>query len=116
MSNEIKPVSDNEIVNCRKIISSNIRDARLSKNWTQTDLAVAIGVKRTHITRIESGNYNFTVDILVSIMKVLGISNIRINELKVIDIYDVPDVSLSEKSVADINGFNNLVKVVKRKG
>lgn len=57
-----------------KQIAENIKILRKSKNWSQTELAEKIGVHLTHISRIENGKYNPSVDDLVKLSEVFEIS------------------------------------------
>lgn len=54
-----------------KIIEEIIM-ARQEKNLTQTDLAELVGTKQPNISRLESGNYNPTLDFLNKIAKAIG--------------------------------------------
>ena len=54
-----------------KIIEEIIM-ARKEKNLTQKDLAVLIGTKQSNISRLESGNYNPTIDFLNKIAYAVG--------------------------------------------
>jgi len=46
--------------------------ARKEKNLTQRDLAELIGTKQSNISRLESGNYNPSLDLLNRIALVVG--------------------------------------------
>jgi len=48
-------------------IIEEIITARREKNLTQNELAKLIGTKQSNISRLESGNYNPTVDFLQKI-------------------------------------------------
>lgn len=48
-----------------------IKAARASKDMTQKDLAEAVGVTRQTMNAIESGDYNPTLNLCISICKVL---------------------------------------------
>jgi len=54
-----------------KIIEEIIM-ARKEKNLTQRDLAELIGTKQSNISRLESGNYNPTLDLLNRIALAVG--------------------------------------------
>ena len=49
-----------------------IRAARAMLDWTQKDLADAVGVTRQTINAIEQGEYNPTIKLCRIICKVLG--------------------------------------------
>jgi DNA-binding XRE family transcriptional regulator len=54
-----------------KIIEEIIM-ARQEKNLTQKELAELIGTKQSNISRLESGNYNPTIDFLNKIARAVG--------------------------------------------
>ncbi len=51
--------------------NKKLRMARLEKDMTQEDLADAVDVTRQTIGLIEAGNYNPTLNLCISICKVL---------------------------------------------
>ena len=53
-------------------IIEEIITARQEKNLTQKDLAELVGTKQSNISRLESGNYNPTLDFLNKIAKAIG--------------------------------------------
>ena len=71
-------INTTEIDDFRKTICEKIKAIRISKGMTQGDLADAIGIGRSHISRIESGKFNFALNHLLYIMKVLDIDTIDI--------------------------------------
>lgn len=46
--------------------------ARKEQNITQAELAKRIGTQKSNISRLESGNYNPTLDMLIKIARALG--------------------------------------------
>jgi len=46
--------------------------ARKEKNLTQKDLAELVGTRQSNISRLESGNYNPTIDFLNKIASAIG--------------------------------------------
>lgn len=46
--------------------------ARKEQNMTQAELAERIGTQKSNISRLESGNYNPTLDMLIKIAQALG--------------------------------------------
>ena len=46
--------------------------ARREKNLTQKDLAQLVGTKQSNISRLESGNYNPSMDFLQKIASAMG--------------------------------------------
>jgi len=53
-------------------IIEEIITARKEKNLTQKDLAELIGTKQSNISRLESGNYNPSLDLLNRIALAVG--------------------------------------------
>lgn len=49
-----------------------LRAARVERDLTQTQLAERVGVTRQTIGAIEKGDYNPTINLCISICKVLG--------------------------------------------
>lgn len=49
-----------------------LRLARVEKEWSQEQLADAVGVTRQTIGMIEAGNYNPSLSLCVSICRALG--------------------------------------------
>ena len=49
-----------------------LKSARVAKDLSQEDLAKAVGVSRQTINSIEKGDYNPTIQLCISICKVLG--------------------------------------------
>ena len=54
-----------------EVISEIIR-LRKENNMTQQELAFKIGTKKSNISRLESGNYNPSLDFLYKVAKSLG--------------------------------------------
>ncbi len=48
-------------------------EKRKAKKMTQSDISVITGIQRPNISRLESGNYNPTVDMLVRIADSMGL-------------------------------------------
>ena len=53
-------------------MKNNIRVERAIKDITQQELASAVGVSRQTINSIEKGDYNPTINLCISICKILG--------------------------------------------
>jgi predicted transcriptional regulator len=53
-------------------IIEEIITARQEKNLTQKDLAELVGTKQSNISRLESGNYNPTLEFLHKIARAIG--------------------------------------------
>lgn len=51
--------------------NKNMKIARLEKDMNQQQLADAVGVTRQTISMIESGNYNPTLNLCISICRIL---------------------------------------------
>ena len=58
-------------------VISQIIEARKENNMTQAELASLLGTQKSNISRLESGNYNPSLDFLVRIAHCLG-KNIKI--------------------------------------
>ncbi len=56
----------------RKDLGEEIRDARVDAGYTLRDLAKMTGIAFNHISRIEQGQYNVTLDTLALIADALG--------------------------------------------
>ncbi len=59
-------------------VVSQIIEARTKMKMTQAQLAKKIGTQKSNISRLESGNYNPSLDMLVKIANALG-KEIKIN-------------------------------------
>lgn len=53
-------------------IISQIIEARKELNMTQAELAKKVGTQKSNISRLESGNYNPSLDFLVKVAESLG--------------------------------------------
>ena len=58
-------------------IISQIIETRKAQNITQAELAKRVGTQKSNISRLESGNYNPSLDFLVKVVGSLG-KNIKI--------------------------------------
>ena len=56
----------------RYAIISQIIEARKEQNLTQADLAKRVGTQKSNISRLESGNYNPSLDFLIKVAHCLG--------------------------------------------
>lgn len=52
--------------------NKKLKIARMEKEMNQQQLADAVGVTRQTISMIESGNYNPTLNLCISICRILG--------------------------------------------
>ena len=55
-------------------MNEKMKQARLEKNLSQTELAKTIGVSRQTINMIENGVYNPTIELCIRICKELGVT------------------------------------------
>ena len=55
-------------------MNEKMKQARLDKGLSQTELAKIIGVSRQTINMIENGGYNPTVELCIHICKELGVT------------------------------------------
>ena len=53
-------------------IISQIISARKEQNMTQSELAKKVGTQKSNISRLESGNYNPSLDFLIKVAHSLG--------------------------------------------
>ena len=53
-------------------VISQIIEARKENNMTQEELAKKIGTQKSNISRLESGNYNPSLDFLIKVAQGLG--------------------------------------------
>ena len=53
-------------------VISQIIDARKEQNMTQAELAKKVGTQKSNISRLESGNYNPSLDFLTKVVHCLG--------------------------------------------
>ena len=58
--------------NIRKHIGAELRALREAQNLTVRELAERAGLDHSHIVRIESGKYGFSIDTLDKICQALG--------------------------------------------
>lgn len=58
-------------------IISQIIETRKAQNMTQAELAKLVGTQKSNISRLESGNYNPSLDFLIRVANSLG-KNIKI--------------------------------------
>ena len=53
-------------------VISQIIEVRNKQNITQEELALRVGTKKSNISRLESGAYNPSLDMLIKVAKSLG--------------------------------------------
>lgn len=70
LDNEFKEEYDR--LKPRYDVISQIIEARKENNMTQSDLAKMVGTQKSNISRLESGNYNPSLDMLIKVAKCLG--------------------------------------------
>jgi len=59
-------------------IGRKVRDARLQKKLSQSELALMVGMKQPDLSKIEEGKKNITLETLASLCRALGIKKISI--------------------------------------
>lgn len=67
----------------RKAVSDLIREGRKIKSMTQADLASAVGLSKSTITRVENNSFSPNSDQLYLILDVLDMT-LKINNIKII--------------------------------
>ena len=70
LDNEFKEEYDR--LKPRYDVISQIIEARKENNMTQSDLAKMVGTQKSNISRLESGNYNPSLDMLIKVARCLG--------------------------------------------
>ncbi len=55
-------------------MNEELKQARLAKNLSQTELAKNIGISRQTINMIENGSYNPTIELCIKICKELDVT------------------------------------------
>ncbi len=70
LDNEFK--EEYEKLQPRYEIVSQIIEARKQQKLSQADLAKRIGTQKSNISRLESGNYNPSLDFLIKVAQCLG--------------------------------------------
>ncbi len=55
-------------------MNDKMREARIAKNMSQTELAKRIGVSRQTVNMIENGAYNPTIELCVRLCRELGVT------------------------------------------
>jgi len=77
MEKQLSDVSNKEVLSFYKKIGENVKEARISANISQLDLALAIGIKSVAFySNCESVRYNkhFNLEHIYKISKVLNMS------------------------------------------
>lgn len=62
----------------REVIGSNVREERLQANLSQTAFSQMVAVDRSHISRLENGKANITLEILIKFADGLDIPITRL--------------------------------------
>ncbi|MDP8247280.1 MAG: helix-turn-helix transcriptional regulator [Candidatus Tritonobacter lacicola] len=62
-----------------RFIGEQIKKARLSRGWTQKELADRIGAAQRNISAMETGKSNMTMATFVKVARALGIEKIDLN-------------------------------------
>ena len=61
-----------ERLQLRYEVISQLIDARKEQNLSQAELAKRVGTQKSNISRLESGNYNTSLDFLIKVVHCLG--------------------------------------------
>ena len=67
----VTPQTDDVACELRKVLSFNLRMARLAVRMSQRDLARASGVSQKHISAIELAGTNIGIDVLAALARAL---------------------------------------------
>lgn len=65
--------SSNHDQAARKLLAKNVRRLRKERGLTQEKLSLETGIMQSHISEIESGKRNATVDVIGTIACALGV-------------------------------------------
>jgi transcriptional regulator with XRE-family HTH domain len=99
-------------------VNERIGDIRVSKGYSQKELADMIGVAPSQLSRIEHGEtQNVNSDILIKLSKALGVSTDYILGLTTISVqksYDISELGLSEGAVKTLVTKTIKVKILNR--
>lgn len=66
--------------NYQKVIGETVERMRLEKDWTQEDLAKAVGSSQSAIHRIEKGGQNISLEMIKKLSEALGSQILSIND------------------------------------
>jgi transcriptional regulator with XRE-family HTH domain len=62
----------------KKLVGDNIRGYRKRIGWTQEKLAVRSGLNSEHISRMENGSENITIETIQKLAASLGVETYRL--------------------------------------
>jgi len=62
----------------KKLVGDNIRGYRKRIGWTQEKLAIRAGVNSEHISRMENGTENITIETIQKLAGSLGIDTYKL--------------------------------------
>lgn len=64
----------------QKIFGMTVKDIRVCKQMSMTDLTVKTGISASYISEVESGKRNVSFDIICSIIEGLGCTHVEFFE------------------------------------
>jgi transcriptional regulator with XRE-family HTH domain len=64
MTQSLEPSVQNHITNYRIKIGKTLKEMREKKGFSQDELAEAMGINRSTISKIENGKFNLSIDYL----------------------------------------------------
>ncbi len=76
------------------IIGVRIAIARKSKNWEQKDLAEAVNVTQSYVSRIESGKRSLSAQLFCAIALALEIEERDLNPYRSVNIWGNPKLPI----------------------
>ena len=62
----------NSVQQAREEVATQLRTLRKAQDMTQAELADIVGTKKSNISRLESGRYNPSLDLMVKVAAGLG--------------------------------------------
>jgi len=78
-------------------LSEKIRKLRKEAGFSQQNLAEKLGIHITHISRIENGHYQPSLDVLKKVMDIFGVSA----DYLLIDDMNTYEVKINDQSLAN---------------
>jgi len=71
---------EERLIDLRIALVQKVRAARLSSAMTQADLAGAIGSSQSRVAKLEAGEPNVSIDLIMKALLALGLSNKEIGQ------------------------------------
>lgn len=93
------------------MLNETIKRLRTAKNWTQVDLAKALGVSKQSVSNWENDNILPSVDMVIKIAGVFSVSTdylLGLNSLKTLDVsgLSIEQIAHIESIVKDLKNLS----------